>query len=114
MNAFSVRSSLSAPAFGAPARDNGAMSDARDGTGATPEIVMYGTPWCGDCALAKSVLEAEGIAYAYVDIDADSAAADTVIALNGGNRSVPTILWPDGTVLVEPSRRQLLDAIARL
>ena len=72
---------------------------------------MYTTTWCGDCRMAKSTLDRAGIDYQEIDIDDDPSAAETVLAINGGYRSVPTILLPDGRVLVEPSRQALLSAI---
>jgi mycoredoxin len=75
--------------------------------GAPARITVYGTRSCGDCHLATAVLEAEGASYQWIDLDRDPKAAETVLAINGGYRSVPTILFPDGRVLVEPSRRDL-------
>ena len=53
---------------------------------------MYATAWCGDCAAAKRALNARGIPFREIDVDADSAAAERVMALNGGRRSVPTLV----------------------
>ena len=72
---------------------------------------MYGTRWCGDCKLAKSVLDSEGVPYQWIDIEAEADAVELVQSLNGGMRRVPTILFPDGRVLVEPSRSELRAAI---
>lgn len=70
-------------------------------------IVLYGTPWCGDCKRSRRLLETNGIAYHYVDIEAEPDATAVVERMNGGNRSVPTIVFPDGSVLVEPSNKVL-------
>jgi glutaredoxin-like protein len=70
-------------------------------------ITMYATRWCGDCRRAKRWFERRGIAYVYIDIDRDDQAAALVISINQGMRSVPTILFPDGSVLVEPTSREL-------
>jgi mycoredoxin len=70
-------------------------------------IVMYGTPWCGDCTRSRRLLEHNGVAYRYVDIEAEPEAASTVERLNGGLHSVPTIVFADGSVLVEPSNKVL-------
>ena len=75
-------------------------------------ITVYATTWCGDCMLAKRVLDERGATYRWVDIDDDPDAARLVQTLNGGLRSVPTILFPDGRVLVEPSREELQQALA--
>jgi mycoredoxin len=72
---------------------------------------VYTTTRCGDCTMAKAVLDKAGLAYEEIDIDHDPAAAETVLAINGGYRTVPTILLADGRVLVEPSRQALLSAL---
>jgi mycoredoxin len=76
-------------------------------------ITVYGTRSCGDCHLAKAVLEAEGASYRWIDLDRDPKAAETVLAISGGYRTVPTILFPDGRVLVEPTRRALTAHLRR-
>ena len=75
-------------------------------------IKVYATTWCGDCRMAKHVLDSREIAYEYIDIDLAPEAAELVQRINGGFRSVPTILFPDGRVLVEPSRLELEEALA--
>ncbi len=70
-------------------------------------IVMYSTSWCPDCRRARRVLESARVDYLDVDIERDPHAAKFVMQLNGGNRSVPTILFPDGTSLVEPGNEDL-------
>ena len=75
-------------------------------------IKVYATTWCGDCRMAKHVLDSREIAYEYIDIDLAPDAAELVQRINGGFRSVPTILFPDGRVLVEPSRLELEEALA--
>lgn len=71
------------------------------------KITMYATPWCGDCWRAKRWFAVHGIPYDSINIDRDDQAAAYVIQINGGMRSVPTIVFPDGSVLVEPSARAL-------
>jgi mycoredoxin len=75
-------------------------------------IKVYATAWCGDCRMAKHVLDSRAIAYEYIDIDLAPEAAEIVQRINGGFRSVPTILFPDGRVLVEPTRLELEEALA--
>ncbi|MFI5272015.1 MAG: glutaredoxin family protein [Ktedonobacterales bacterium] len=70
-------------------------------------IVMYSTTWCGDCRRAKRVFAELGVPFQEIDIERDPAAAARVVQLNGGARSVPTIVFPDGSVLVEPSNAKL-------
>ena len=72
-----------------------------------PEITFYGTKWCGDSRRARRVLDQHEIPYRWVDIDVDDVAAHFVEGLNHGFRSVPTIVWPDGSTLVEPSNEEL-------
>lgn len=78
------------------------------------QTIMYGTTWCGDCARAKRFLDQRGIAYTWIDIEQDEAARAYVEQVNKGLRRVPTIIFPDGSVLVEPSNAQLSQAIERL
>jgi mycoredoxin len=75
-------------------------------------IKVYATAWCGDCRLATRVLDAHAAAYEYIDIDDSPEAAELVQKINGGFRTVPTILFPDGRVLVEPSKAELEEALA--
>jgi glutaredoxin-like protein len=70
-------------------------------------ITMYATRWCGDCRRARRWFDAHGISYDVIDIDRDDQAAASVMQVNGGMRSVPTIVFPDGSVLVEPTSREL-------
>src|SRR5260370_41468640 len=75
---------------------------------AKPQVVtMYATRWCGDCRRAKRWFDTHGIPYVYIDIDRDSQAATYVRQVNSGMCSVPTIVFPDGSVLVEPNAREL-------
>ena len=72
------------------------------------QIVLYSVKWCSDCVRAKKVLAENNIEYLDVNIDKDSKAAEFVKEVNGGSRSVPTIIFPDGAVLVEPSKKELI------
>lgn len=67
------------------------------------ELIVYGTTWCYDTFRAKKYLDKNHIAYRWVDIDKDAEGRKFVEQTNNGMRSVPTILFPDGSVLVEPS-----------
>jgi mycoredoxin len=71
------------------------------------KVVMYGTSWCPDCARSKRCLEKHGVAYDWRDIDKDVKAREYVTQVNHGNRSVPTIVFADGSILVEPSDVEL-------
>ena len=71
------------------------------------KIKMYATTWCGDCRMARRWFEAHNIPYEWINIEEDEEAAAYVLRVNHGYRSVPTIVFPDGSVLVEPSPREL-------
>lgn len=77
-------------------------------------ILMYATPYCGDTRLARRVLDELGIGYEFIDIRQDQAAARIVEGITGGFRSSPTIIFPDGGVLVEPSERVLRAKVEQL
>ena len=70
---------------------------------APKNIVMYTTNWCADCWRAKQVMSAMKVPYEEINIGQDDEALERVMALNNGNRSVPTIVFPDGSILTEPS-----------
>jgi mycoredoxin len=72
-------------------------------------IIIYGTTWCGDCKRTRAFLDRNQIPYQWVDIDRDAEARAFVEKVNHGNRSVPTILFPNGDLLVEPSTLQLMN-----
>ena len=66
-------------------------------------IVIYSTAWCPDCWRAKQVMKSMKVEYDEINIEQDEEAAELVIRLNNGSRSVPTILFPDGSSLTEPT-----------
>jgi mycoredoxin len=76
------------------------------------QLTMYTTPWCGFCRNLKRQLAREGIEVLEVDIERDQAAAEYVMSVNGGNQTVPTVVFPDGTALVNPSAAQVRDRLA--
>jgi len=71
------------------------------------KILFYGTTWCVDCRRAASFFDNHQVNYTFIDIDKDKAGRAFVEKTNNGNRSVPTIVFPDGSILVEPSLGQL-------
>lgn len=71
------------------------------------QIVMYSTEYCPDCHRAKKFFETNGIEYLKVGLENNEEATLFVMDINDGNRSVPTIIFPDGSVLVEPSWEEL-------
>jgi mycoredoxin len=78
-----------------------------EGTVDDQMILMYGTTWCGDCRRSKRVLEGRGVPYRWINIEDEEGAAEEMLRLSGGRQSVPTIRFPDGRVLVEPSDQEL-------
>ena len=73
----------------------------------TPEngtITMFSTTWCGYCNRLKKQLDAQGIGYTEINIEEVEGTAELVEQLNGGNQTVPTVLFPDGTAATNPSR----------
>ena len=77
-------------------------------------IKMYGTKWCPDCLRAKQFFKQHNISYDWIDIEEDTTACAYVEKVNGGYKSVPTILFPDGSTLVEPSNAALQKKIDSL
>jgi mycoredoxin len=77
-------------------------------------LTMYTTQWCAFCRRLKSQLAREGIEMAEVDIERDPAAADYVMSVNGGNQTVPTVVFPDGSVMVNPSAAQVKNRMSQL
>ena len=74
-------------------------------------IIVYGATWCPDCARAKQFFGEHRVQYRWVDIEQDSEAMTYVEEVNRGIRSIPTIVFPDGSILVEPSNAQLADKL---
>ena len=70
-------------------------------------IVMYSTTWCGDCKRAKKFFDKQKVAYIDVDIEKDEKGLAFMMQINDGARVVPTILFPDGEKLIEPSTAEL-------
>jgi mycoredoxin len=77
-------------------------------------LTMYSTPWCGYCHRLKSQLDREGIAYDVVDIEQDPAAAEYVMSVNGGNQTVPTMKFEDGSAMTNPSIVQVKEHLAAI
>jgi mycoredoxin len=71
-------------------------------------IRVYGTKWCGDTRRALRILDERKVAYDWINIDQDKAAETFVKETNRGYRSVPTIIFPDESILVEPSNQELI------
>jgi len=74
-------------------------------------ITMYSTPWCGYCRRLKGQLDRAGISYTEVDIEQHPEAADLVAKVNHGNKTVPTVVFPDGSALTNPSLAQVSERL---
>lgn len=74
---------------------------------------IYSTQWCGFCIRLRSQLDRLGVPYGEVDIEQDPEAADFVASVNGGNRTVPTVLFADGTALTNPSAAEFVARAAQ-
>lgn len=75
---------------------------------------MYSADWCGDCRRSKRLLDELQVDYTVIDVEADPSASDKVIEINGGVRSIPVIIFPDGTHLTEPSDNALKEKLEEL
>ena len=78
------------------------------------KIKVYGTTWCGTSRRVVRTLDEYHIDYEWIDIDQDPEAEKLVMETNRGFRSVPTLFFPDGTILVEPRNQVLIDKITSL
>ena len=76
------------------------------------QLIMYTTTWCGFCRNLKRQLARDGIEVTEVDIERDPEAAEFVMSVNGGNQTVPTVVLPDGTTLVNPSAAQVRERLS--
>ena len=81
----------------------------------TPDqLTMYTTSWCGFCRRLKTQLSREGIEMVEIDIEKDPEAAEFVMKVNGGNQTVPTVVFPDGTALTNPSAKEVKSRLTAL
>ncbi len=76
-------------------------------TTAEPEIKLYGAEWCPDCHRSRNYLDSRSVAYEYINVDGDDDAQAYVKQVNDNRLIIPTIIFPDGSVLVEPSNAEL-------
>lgn len=92
-----------------------ASATAADFLPADGGITMFSTTWCGYCRSLKGQLDRAGIPYTEVNIEEVEGTAELVASVNGGNQTVPTVIFPDGSTATNPSlaevqKRLLLDA----
>jgi mycoredoxin len=77
-------------------------------------LTMYTTTWCGYCFRLKTALKSAGISYTEIDIERDPVAAEFVRSVNGGNQTVPTVKFTDGSALTNPDAAQIKQKLAEL
>jgi mycoredoxin len=75
-------------------------------------VTMFSTVWCGYCRRLKAQLLREGIEFTEVDIEREPHHADFVMAVNGGNQTVPTVLFADGSAATNPSIHEVRDRLS--
>jgi mycoredoxin len=78
------------------------------------QVTMYSTTWCGYCRRLKLQMDQAGIAYNEVNIERDPEAAAYVEGVNGGNQTVPTVRFEDGTALTNPPFAAVAEKVAAL
>ena len=76
-------------------------------TTADRPIKLYGAEWCPDCHRSRNYLDSQSVAYEYVNVDDNEDAQNYVKQVNDNRLIIPTIVFPDGSVLVEPSNAEL-------
>lgn len=76
-------------------------------------LIIYGTSWCGPCRTLKRLLSEHDVDFTYVDIETTPDAADFVMKINGGNQTVPTVVFPDGSTLTNPRLSEVTSRLGR-
>jgi len=77
----------------------------------TERPLLFTTSWCPYCARLKAGLDGRGVAYDEIDVETDDRAREAsrfVESVNGGNRVVPTVLFPDGTTATNPAATEVV------
>lgn len=80
---------------------------------ASGSVTVFTTSWCGYCRRLRSQLDRDQVTYLEVDIEEAPEAADIVMAVNDGNRTVPTVLFPDGSTSTNPSSYEVMARLGR-
>jgi mycoredoxin len=80
-------------------------------TPAAGSVTLFSTSWCGYCKRLKSQLDAQGIGYTEVNIEEVDGTAELVASVNGGNQTVPTLIFPDGSTATNPSAREVAERL---
>ena len=74
-------------------------------------LKMYGAPWCPDCRRAKEFLGELRVKYDWINVDHDPEGLKYVEKINNGKQIIPTLLFPDGSILVEPTNAELAEKL---
>lgn len=80
---------------------------------ASGSVTVFTTSWCGYCRRLRSQLDRDQVTYLEVDIEESPEAADIVMMVNDGNRTVPTVLFPDGSTSTNPSSYEVMARLGR-
>ena len=83
-------------------------------SGATPDVTMYTTTWCGYCKRLKRMMQDDGINFAEVAIETTPGTAEIVERVNNGNQTVPTLVFADGSAMTNPSLARVKEKLASL
>lgn len=77
-------------------------------------FIMYSTTWCGYCKRLKSQLADLGVTFEEINIEEVPGTAEIVEKANGGNRTVPTLVFSDGTAMTNPPAKDVVAKLAAL
>ena len=80
----------------------------------TKQIILYGTTRCADCRRAKHWLHEHNITFSDINIEENEKAVEKVLKFNDGMQTVPTIVFPDGSILTEPTNNELEQKVLSL
>jgi mycoredoxin len=83
-------------------------------TAGNASLIMYTTSWCGYCRRLKTLLGAADISYDEINIEHDPDSAAFVESANGGNRTVPTVKFSDGSTLTNPGMKEVQAKLTEL
>ena len=91
-----------------------AVSHGAQNSGSGASVTMYTTVWCGYCKRLKRMMQDDGIAFTEVDIEQTPGTAEIVEQVNNGNRTVPTLVFADGSAMTNPSLAKVKEKLAAL
>lgn len=82
--------------------------------GSVAVVTMYTTTWCGYCKRLKRMMQDDGISFVEIDIEQTPGTAEIVEKVNDGNRTVPTLVFTDGSAMTNPSLAKVKEKLASL